>query len=159
MRRKADGANVEDGPGVRVPPPLVVLTGFAAAAAVGALVDLPPLPRSSAAGPAVVIFGAALIFWSAGLFRRSGTAIAPTRRAETLVRDGPYRYSRNPIYLGFVGVYVGLALWLRLLAPLLVLPIVVMVLQRRVIEREERHLRARFGHDFERYEVAVRRWL
>ncbi len=91
--------------------------------------------------------------------RRAGTNIETHRPTETIVTDGPYRYSRNPLYIGLMSLYSGAAvmgdsLWvLGLLAPLLV------VMHFGVILREEAYLERKFGDVYRAYRARVRRWL
>ncbi len=113
--------------------------------------------RGAALG--LIIGGLLLDGMAAGLFRRRGTAVEPWKPSTVLINEGPYRFSRNPIYLGFAITYVGLSIamdsWVTLL---LLLPCLVIV-DRYVIQREERYLAAKFGDAYEAYRRKVRRWL
>jgi protein-S-isoprenylcysteine O-methyltransferase Ste14 len=97
--------------------------------------------------------------WASETFRRRATAVQPWKPSTALVGGGPYGFTRNPIYVGFALVYVGVAVlsrsWtmLALLAPCLILT------DRGVIAREERYLSAKFGADYDAYRARVRRWL
>ncbi len=93
------------------------------------------------------------------LFLKRGTSLIPGKRAEALVTSGPYRFTRNPMYVGMAFLYVGLALWLDVLWALAFLPVVLLVVDRRVIAPEERYLEARFGDEYRAYKQRVRRWL
>jgi protein-S-isoprenylcysteine O-methyltransferase Ste14 len=93
------------------------------------------------------------------LFGAAGTPVPPYRPTARLVFSGPYRYSRNPDYIGQALVYVGVALVANSWWPLFILPVVVFVVQRFVIEREERYLEAKFGQEYREYRARVRRWL
>ncbi|MDZ4392805.1 isoprenylcysteine carboxylmethyltransferase family protein [Cypionkella sp.] len=107
----------------------------------------------------LIISGLLLDGLAAGLFRLRGTAVEPWKPSTVLINEGPYRFSRNPIYLGFAITYVGLSIamdsWITLI---LLLPCLVIV-DRYVIQREERYLAAKFGDDYEAYRRKVRRWL
>ena len=70
----------------------------------------------------------------------------------------PYRFTRNPMYLGLVFVTAGLALLANALWPLILLPVVIVILRRAVIDREERYLTAKFGEEYLQYKARVRRW-
>ena len=70
---------------------------------------------------------------------------------------GPYRFTRNPMYLGLVFILAGLVLLANALWPLILLPVV--IVRRAVIDREERYLTAKFGEEYLRYLARVRRWL
>ena len=76
-----------------------------------------------------------------------------------MVESGPYAYTRNPMYTGMTLVYISAALLLDWLWPILLLPIVLLVLFRLVISREERYLAAEFGEEYEAYRRRVRRWI
>lgn len=103
--------------------------------------------------------GLALVFWAAAGFIRAGTPLEPYKESLVLVTSGPYRFSRNPIYLGVALVLTGFWLWLGSLSPGLVLPCFVIAIERRFIRREEAHLEERFGASFRAYRASVRRWL
>jgi protein-S-isoprenylcysteine O-methyltransferase Ste14 len=164
-----------DTPGVIAPPPLIYL-GFLLAG--WGLAELGARPEAVEAGfgwlaagfnlpvevrrsvaLTLIIAGLLLDGMAAGLFRRRGTAVEPWKPSTALITDGLYRFSRNPIYLGFAITYLGFAIamdsWVVLL---LLLPCLAMV-DRFVIQREERYLAARFGADYEAYRGKVRRWL
>lgn len=103
--------------------------------------------------------GLLLTLWAAAGFIRAGTPLEPYEQASVLVTSGPYRFSRNPIYLGIVLLLAGFWLWLGSLSPGLVLPAFVIAIDRRFIRREEAHLEERFGERFRAYRASVRRWL
>jgi protein-S-isoprenylcysteine O-methyltransferase Ste14 len=92
-------------------------------------------------------------------FMRSRTSFNPARPATALVTGGPYRFTRNPMYLGMAGAYAGLAVATGVLWALAFLPVVVLTIDRLVIRREERHLAVAFGEEYERYRSRVRRWV
>jgi protein-S-isoprenylcysteine O-methyltransferase Ste14 len=79
--------------------------------------------------------------------------------AATLVQHGPYRFSRNPMYVGLTLSYIGLALTLNTWWPLVLLPLVLLLLFRLVVQKEERHLSEKFGEAYEAYCRRVRRWV
>src|SRR5690349_19004544 len=98
-------------PDVKLPPPLVFVIAFAIAWLIQRLwpIGLPgsdPQPWH-AAGVILVIAGVAIGAWGAITFKRAGTAVIPLNPATTLVEHGPYRFTRNPMYLGFTTVYLG----------------------------------------------------
>ena len=111
------------------------------------------------AGIGIVLAGMALIAWSAVWFRRKGTTIEPHHTPRVLITEGPYRFSRNPIYLGLVAMLTGLVLFLGALSPVPVPGLFVSVLTLRFIEPEEARLRQIFGAEAHRYIGATRRWL
>ncbi len=140
-------------------PPFYFLTSLAAMAALDRW--LPVARFDVAAGWSLVAAVPALLLigWAALLFRRAGTPIEPYRDATALVAAGPYRWSRNPIYLGLVLLLVGFWLHLASLTPAVVPPAFAVVLGRAVIAREEAALTARFGDGYRAYARRVRRWL
>lgn len=110
-------------------------------------------------GLALVAAGLGLDLWTAWTFRRARTTILPHRGASSLVTTGPFRLSRNPIYLGNTMLLVGLGLvfdnlWLVVFAVL-----AAVATQKLAIEREEAHLERRFGAEWRAYAARVRRWI
>ncbi len=103
--------------------------------------------------------GLGLSLGAAGLFRSNRTSLRTDRASNTLVVDGPYRFSRNPIYLGFITLSLGVALLLRSPGALLLWPAAIILLDVVVIRREERYLTRRFGEHYLNYRAHVRRWL
>jgi protein-S-isoprenylcysteine O-methyltransferase Ste14 len=88
-----------------------------------------------------------------------GEPFVPGKPTSSLITDGPFRYSRNPGYLGGAMVYTGIASLTNVLWVLLFLPVVLFVMQRTAIEREERYLERNFGEEYLRYKARVRRWI
>lgn len=148
---------------VRVLPPLVpAITLF-----VGALLEwLVPtnliLDWSAArlAGTAIVALSA-LIFgvWPIALFLRSGQNPHPSHPTPSIETRGPYRVSRNPMYLGFLGICIGLGIAFDNLWIILLSPAVPILLTALVIKPEERYLEQKFGEEYVAYRNRVRRWL
>ena len=98
-------------------------------------------------------------FWGAVQFRRHDTTIIPFEQSTALIAEGPYRYSRNPLYLSMTLILVGLWILLGSLSPAVVVPLFVWWISRRFIANEERHLEAQFGRTYLEYKTKVRRWL
>jgi len=160
MDRPADIAT--DHAGVVLPPPLIYVAFFLVGLVLGRYVPLPRLPlvmeRRTLA--AVLLFSwVILTIWSFRRFWVSGTSIVPVRPATTLVIEGPYRFTRNPMYLGLLLLYTGAACWFGLVWPLLLAPALVVVMDVSVIGHEERYLTRKFGDQYRRYQTDVRRWL
>ena len=103
--------------------------------------------------------GLALNVMSATLFRSKGTPLVPGPEATVLVRAGAFRYTRNPMYLGFSLMLLGIALLLGSLSPLLVLPLFVWTIQMLFIQKEEIWMEERFGEEYLSYKRQTRRWL
>ena len=147
------------GPGVQVPPPLIFVAGFVLGWLMGGVWPLGPAsPVIEVIGAVIAGAGLALVSWAMSTFLLAGTPIMPNRPATTLVTHGPYRYSRNPMYTALTLVYVGLALATATWWALVLLPLVLYVLHRAVIAREERYLTQAFGDAYRDYTRAVRRW-
>jgi protein-S-isoprenylcysteine O-methyltransferase Ste14 len=91
--------------------------------------------------------------------QKAGTPIRTDRPVPRLVTDGPFRYTRNPGYLGLTMLYAGIAVLRNALWAILLLPLVLYVIQRQVIGREERYLERTFGDEYLAYKAQVRRWL
>ena len=150
-----------DHPGVRVPPPAL----YALAVFVGYLLNHRwPLPIGGGASVqalAWLLFGAWLVLTvsSIGNFRRSRTSIVPIRPATTLVIAGPYRLTRNPMYVGLAVLTVALGLFLDSWWLIVLLVPVLFVVRAFVIAPEARYLERRFGADYVAYTRRVRRWL
>lgn len=107
----------------------------------------------------LLLAGVALVLICVMFFLGARTTPIPYRRPATLVMWGPYRFSRNPMYVGVTLIYLAVALLRGVLWAVLLLPIVLFVLDRFVIPHEESILRAAFGAAYERYCARVRRWL
>lgn len=112
------------------------------------------------------VLGAALLLASGGLafaaervMQRAGTNVRPDRPTLAIVSDGPFRFTRNPLYLALIGLYAGVTLLFNALWPLVLLIPTIVVLRLGVIAREERYLEAKFGDAYSAYKVRVRRWL
>ena len=109
-------------------------------------------------GTAVLVAGA-LFVSAVRTFRTAGTPVPGNRPTTTIVRTGPYRFSRNPIYLSFSLLQFGVALWVNSLWLLVTLVPAVALMSFVVIPREEQYLETRFPSDYLPYKAAVRRWL
>jgi protein-S-isoprenylcysteine O-methyltransferase Ste14 len=110
-------------------------------------------------GAVPIIAGLALVLWVAAVFRRRKTTIKPGDVSSSLVTDGPFRVSRNPIYLGMTSVLVGTAIALGSLVPWLVVPVFVVLVGYNVIPVEEAMLAEAFGQSYVDYQAKVRRWI
>lgn len=149
---------------VAVKPPIL----FSGALALGYLLTRyvpigPGLAKPNGLGLTVgLIFVAAgfgLALRTVQMFRRAGTHVAPGQPATALVTAGPYRFTRNPIYIGFVLVFFGLSIVLTSVWILLLLAPVLLILQRGVVLREEAYLEEKFGDAYRAYAAKVPRWL
>jgi protein-S-isoprenylcysteine O-methyltransferase Ste14 len=110
-------------------------------------------------GGTAALVAVALFFSAVHTFRTTGTPVPGNRPTTTIVRMGPYRYSRNPIYLSFSLLQLGVACWVNSLWLLVTLMPAVALMSFVVIPREEHYLESRFPSDYLPYKTAVRRWL
>lgn len=146
--------------GVIAPPPLIYAIPLAAGILLNRYLPQPVLPHTWARILGPVITCLTLIALPAALsFRRAGTDPRPWRPTTALVTTGAYRWSRNPMYVGFTCCYIGVALWVNSLWPLLALPAVIAAMNWGVISREEAYLERIFGEPYRAYRTQVRRWL
>jgi protein-S-isoprenylcysteine O-methyltransferase Ste14 len=150
-----------DSAAVKLPPPLTFAVPLLAGIALDRWLPLAALPAlpSRVAGAILVAAGLAFTGWARLLFIRRGTTVLPFRPSSVFVADGPFRYSRNPIYVGFIAAYAGIALLCRAVWPLIFLPFVVVAIWQMAIAKEEAYLERRFGAQYLEYKVRVRRWL
>ncbi|GAC1525441.1 MAG: hypothetical protein NVS2B4_01420 [Ramlibacter sp.] len=110
-------------------------------------------------GWALVGVGVLLFGWSLLTMRRHRTTVNPFGASSALCTDGPFRFSRNPIYLGDWFVLFGVASILSSAWPLLFAPVIWLVIRYGVIRHEEAHLKCCFGEAYREYQERVRRWL
>ena len=147
----------QDNPPVFVPPPLMIaiFVGF------GLLIDRGPRATGAAlfAAIALGLVGFGLITAALGLFHHRKTRPEPWRPASSLVAAGPYRYTRNPMYLGMTLVGLAVALAFASVPAALLTLLTALIVDRAVIRREDAYLQRRFGADYDSYRQQVRRWL
>ena len=153
--RAAPGADV------RIPPPLLYAVPLVLLWLLDRVIPLrmPGGGWRASVGWVLVGSGVALVVSGASTFRRHGTTVMPHHAVSTFVTSGPYRFTRNPMYLGMSTAYIGAALVLGSWWPLLGLPVIVLLVDRFVIDREEAYLRTRFGADYDDFSARTRRWL
>jgi protein-S-isoprenylcysteine O-methyltransferase Ste14 len=153
--------NNPDAPNVKIIPPLVYLAGVV----IGFLATIwmptkvvPNLVAWTVGG--ILVFCGAVLTGSAVLkFKDVGTTVRPDRAASTLVIAGPYKITRNPMYLGLASVYLGVSIAGQSVWALILLPVVLTIIKRRAIEPEEAFLEKCFGADYIGYKEKVRRWI
>ena len=153
------------GPNIRVPPLYFIggfLLGLLLHSAVvpiylsGEMVSARALSR---VGWAVFWIGMIVAHSGVATFWLAGTTMFPFKAASRLVQHGPYRLTRNPMYLGLTITYMGLSLALDTAWPLILLPVMLWLLVKTVIRHEEKYLTATFGDEYLAYTKRVRRWL
>ena len=155
------GSKPMDHAGVRLPPPLIYVVIFGLGWLLQQLAPL-SIPLSLPVRAAAILFAAAgvlLTAWANVLFRQEHTSMVPVRPANTLVIRGPYRLTRNPMYLGLLCIYIGAALWFGAVWALILSPLVVPAVHFLAIAKEERYLEQKFGEAYRQYRTEVRRWI
>ena len=150
--------------GVHFPPPLLYAAGVAGGWALHRWWH--PLPITAgdswlrlALGAAGVLAWLALFAGALATFRRAHTTLIPNRPASAIATGGPYRFTRNPMYVSLVALYAGITLLVNSWWPFVFLPLVVLAVDRWVIAREERYLASAFPEEYGAYARRVRRWL
>jgi outer membrane protein TolC/protein-S-isoprenylcysteine O-methyltransferase Ste14 len=148
-----------DHPGVIAPPPLLFLSAIVTAIVLDSFAPAPAVPQLlRIAGGALIAAALVLAAFSFREFRRARTSFETRRPTTAVLTTGPFRWTRNPLYLGLTSLTAGLGLALDRLWVLPLLVPVLWVLHRGVILREERYLEAKFGDEYRRYRASVRRW-
>lgn len=161
---RLEARSLSRGPGAPLPSTLIYSGGLAAGWWLHAVHPFSIDSNGASAvqtglGVGLLAFGIALFVWGLWTFSQEQTGIMPRNPASHVVVSGPYRWSRNPMYVGFTAFYLGAAFVTNLGWPLLLLPVVLWVLFRAVIAREERYMRATFGEAYDSYCRRVPRWL
>jgi protein-S-isoprenylcysteine O-methyltransferase Ste14 len=150
-----------DTAGIRVPPPTYYVVAFLAGVALE--LAFPTDWPSPGARIAVAVLGAGawLALDGAAMmnFRRAGTSPGVMDPTTALVTSGPYRVTRNPMYLGMLFLYVAFAFAFGVMWALALIPAVILIIDRLVIAREEPFLERRFGQAYLDYRAQVRRWI
>ena len=147
---------------LKLPPPVWALVYVLFAVAISWPLGWPKMPGFPlpALGIALVTVPWILPVWAIIMFRREGTEVSPTSPANRkLVTIGPYRFTRNPMYLGLLLELLGWAAFLANPLALLLVPAFVLYINRFQIKPEERSLSALFGGEYGAYRERVRRWL
>jgi protein-S-isoprenylcysteine O-methyltransferase Ste14 len=156
-----DAARNADNPGVIAPPPLI----YAGALVIGLLANrmypVPFLPRglSRALGWPLIVGGLAIGSLGFREMKRAGTNVDPREPTTAIVTEGPYRFTRHPLYLSMTLIYAGITAIANALPAALLLPAVLHIMRRGVIEREEDYLEHKFGDKYLNYKARVRRWV
>jgi len=148
---------------LRLPPPIWTMIFLGLTAGVSWLAGLPRLPwppHRVAIGIAIFFAGGIAPIWAFAVFRRAGTEIDPTSETNrALVTTGPYRLTRNPMYLSLAVIALGLAIWVGW-PPMLAAPLLVLLTANFVhIPFEEAKMRRQFGAAYDDYAARVRRWV
>jgi protein-S-isoprenylcysteine O-methyltransferase Ste14 len=139
----------------------VYLISVVSGAVIQLATPLPLLPGTLArrVGPPLVVVAIALLWYSVATFRAAGTPVPARKPTTVIVRTGPYRFSRNPIYLAFSLLQLGIAIWVNSVWLLATLVGAVALIHYVVMPREEQYLERKFGAQYLDYKTSVRRWL
>ncbi len=147
--------------GVIAPPPLIYAIPLLLGLLLKRRIPVPFLPRGVARVLGLPLLGGGmlLIGWFFRTMRRAETPIDPREPVSRIVTGGPFRYTRNPAYLGMAMIFAGVSCLANALPAILLLPVALLIIQRGVIEREERYLEREFGEEYLRFKARVRRWI
>ena len=143
-------------------PPLVYLAAIAAGLALHLAWPFAFLRSGlvgTVLGAALVLLGIALFVSAVTVLRKAGTPVPGNRPTTAIVDTGAYRFTRNPIYLAFSLVQLGIAVWLGSVWLMVTLAVAMALMTAVVIPREERYLAKKFGAGYLSYKARVRRWL
>jgi protein-S-isoprenylcysteine O-methyltransferase Ste14 len=153
--------NLRDHAGVFFPPPLLYAFVFTGGVLLQRVwpVQILSMPVSRSVGIACIVLGVALSMWSIRTFWRAGASVVPVKPSTAIVTGGPFRFTRNPMYMALALLYLGATFWLNTPWPLLLLPVLLFLVQAYVIAREEQYLERKFGEEYLQYKSRVRRWL
>ena len=169
-RESMEAAHQDHGPSTAMPevanlgivrPPLVYLATIVTGSVLEFAWPTAFLPRGFATplGSALVMAAVMLFFYSVGKFRAAGTPVPGNRPTTAIVRTGPYGFSRNPIYVAFSLLQLGIAAWINSLWLIATLIVAIALMTTVVIPREERYLERKFGTEYLDYKARVRRWI
>ena len=154
-------ADSQDNPGIRVPPPLIYLLPLILGLLLDRRAHVPFLPRSVARGLGWSLLGGGVLLsrWFITTMWQADAPVRTDRPVPRLTTEGPFRYTRNPGYLCLAMIYAGIAVLRNSLWAILLLPLVLVVIQREIIGREERYLERTFREEYLAYKRRVRRWV
>lgn len=156
--------NTQDNPGVIAPPPFIYMGGLALGLLLHRLLPLKYLPPAVRGigltlGSTGISMGLSFFLSAFQQMRNANTNINPAQPATTIVAEGPFRFTRNPIYLSMTLLYIGIMFLVNSLWMMFILPIILVLINFGVIAREERYLESKFGAQYLDYKQRVRRWL
>lgn len=155
-------ARVPDNAGLILPPPLFLAIALAGAIALDFLIPIAFVPlwhvASLSAGVVLIALALGLAFWGEHTFKRHNTDVRPWKPTSRIVETGPFAYVRNPIYVGFVLVLIGVGFAAALEWALILAPVLWIALHFLVVRREEDYLTRKFGGVYTAYLTKVRRW-
>jgi protein-S-isoprenylcysteine O-methyltransferase Ste14 len=118
-----------------------------------------PTPLALAGGAALILAGMAILVAGVRMLGKYRTTINPSGATTTIVQEGIFRFTRNPMYISFTLLSMGIAFLFNAVWSLLLLVPLIIIVQKGIIEREEQYLTRKFGDEYVRYKSHVRRWL
>ncbi|MFA6099078.1 MAG: isoprenylcysteine carboxylmethyltransferase family protein [Patescibacteria group bacterium] len=149
-----------DNAGIKVPPPLIYLAGFTIGLILQRFIPFMPLNwQMRWWGAILILAGAFFMVTALSLFRQNKNSPIPDKPVTTLLRSGVYNTTRNPMYLGMLLSYLGLAWLMGIIWALFVAVAVFFIINQQIIPREEQYLTRKFGDEYINYVKSVRRWL
>jgi len=150
-----------DNPGVAVFPPLLFLVALIVMLALRYFwpLSIGGRPLTMVLGVVLAALAIAIIAWGRRTMQRGGTNIDPTKPALAIVTDGPFGFTRNPLYVGLMGLFLGIGLIFDTWWSVLALIPVFLILHSGVVLREEAYLERKFGVPYRAYKARVRRYL
>ena len=153
--------SASDHAGVAFHPPVVLALCIAVGFGARWLIPLTfvPVVLPTVVGPVVAALALGIFFWSVYAMRSDGGSIPTSKPTEVIVLRGPYRFSRNPIYVAMLLLQVGIGIWADSLWFLALAAIFAALLWWGVISREEKYLARKFGAEYGSYRSRVRRWI
>ncbi|HSM72500.1 MAG TPA: isoprenylcysteine carboxylmethyltransferase family protein [Anaerolineales bacterium] len=155
MNKQNDHANV------KIHPPILLLIHLFAAFALNWLLILSSaLPKFVEwVGYGLILTGLLFAFWAMNQFKKADTTLDPHGLVSAVVVDGPYRFSRNPIYIGLLSILIGIPLIYGNVWGVVVSPFFILLMNHFVIQHEEAYLEEKFKDVYTSYKSRVRRWL
>lgn len=161
MHEKPAQETLPDKPGVIALPPFIYLGGLILSLLLHWRKPLPLAPRfiRKRLGLPLIAVGAALFDQALRAMKRAHTNPNPEHPTTAIVVDGPFQTTRNPIYIAFALIYTGIGALFNTFWTVLTLPLILLIINRGVIDREERYLERKFGDEYLQYKSKVRRWL
>jgi protein-S-isoprenylcysteine O-methyltransferase Ste14 len=148
------------GPNVRVHPPIIYAISILSGIGLNNLwpLSMPFGLHNRLYGSIIIVISVCIAGWALLHFHRNDTDVRPDKPDSALITSGPYRFTRNPLYMVLTLVQITVAIWLdNLWIVLLVVPSVI-VITRYAITREELYLEQLFGQEYLKYKQRVRRW-
>ena len=164
MNKNIKKSSAQDTPGVLAPPPLIFLSGILLGEIIHWLIPVRIYPVdynlfSRIIGVFLILAGFAVVYSAHAKMRKAKTNIEPWKPTNSIITDGIYSISRNPVYAAMVLMYFGVVLIFNSLWMFMLLPVVLLVMSFGVITREEKYLEKKFGGEYMNYKNSVRRWI